>query len=226
MHASTSARHEVRWLNGSAESFEVLIDHPPEPIAQVLIMHPHPKLGGDARHKVPFMIARALLSAGFTCWRPSLKSAGSLEGTHAGDTSGLDELCGLLKVMQVHDERLPILIVGFSFGAHLVVHLARSLPPDIEIADFLLCGLPAGSVQGRRFYDTPPLPGAFVIHGESDQSVPLGQVLEWAAPHAQAVTVVPKADHFFSGRLPVLTGLLVERALSTLSLGSKRISAR
>jgi alpha/beta superfamily hydrolase len=33
-------------------------------------------------------------------------------------------------------------------------------------------------------------------------------VLEWARPHAQPIVVVPGADHFFSGRLPLLRNLV------------------
>ncbi|MFZ6047382.1 hypothetical protein ACFW0H_14850 [Pseudomonas sp. CR3202] len=119
----------------------------------------------------------------------------------------------MLKTMHRQHENLPIVVVGFSFGAHLAAHLSCRQSQSVAIADFLLCGLPAGNVMDQRHYETPPVPGAYVVHGEADESVPLRQVLEWAAPQGNAVTVVPHADHFFNGTLPTLTRLLVERAL-------------
>lgn len=49
-----------------------------------------------------------------------------------------------------------------------------------------------------------------MVHGEHDERVPLAAVLEWARPHVQPVVVVPGADHFFSGRLPLLRRLVTE----------------
>lgn len=209
--------HETRWLQGTCAPVEVLLDHAPEPLAQALILHPHPKLGGDARHKVPFMIARTLAAAGLTCWRPSLPHAGMQTGTHDGSGSEVDDLGRLLEQMRLQHERLPLIVVGFSFGAHLAAHLAGRLPPGIEVAEFMLCGLPVGPVYGQRHYETPAVPGAFVVHGEQDQSVPLQQVLSWAAPQGCPVTVIPRVDHFFSGRLPALAQLLAERASFVIS---------
>lgn len=209
----TSPRRETLMHPGAFGSFEVLIDHPSEPVAQALIIHPHPRLGGTARHKVPHAIARALAASQITCWRPNLPHAGALEGRHDGNGGELDELCQLLKTMHQLHEDLPIVVVGFSFGAHLAAHLSCRQPQSVAIADFLLCGLPVGNVMDQRHYETPLVPEAYVVHGEADESVPLRQVLEWAAPQGNTVTVVPQADHFFTGNLSTLTRLLAERAL-------------
>ena len=48
-----------------------------------------------------------------------------------------------------------------------------------------------------------------VIHGESDDTVPLINVLDWARPQALPVTVVPGGSHFFHGQLPLLRSLVV-----------------
>jgi alpha/beta superfamily hydrolase len=74
----------------------------------------------------------------------------------------------------------------------------------------LLAGMPAGEVDGQRRYDPPQgLAETRVVHGELDTIVPLRSVLDWARPQAQPVVVVPGADHFFSGKLPVLRALLL-----------------
>jgi len=48
-----------------------------------------------------------------------------------------------------------------------------------------------------------------VIHGEQDERVAVASVFDWARPQMQPVVVVPGADHFFSGRLPVLRSLVM-----------------
>jgi alpha/beta superfamily hydrolase len=43
-----------------------------------------------------------------------------------------------------------------------------------------------------------------VIHGESDDVVPLAAVLDWARPQSLPITLVPGAGHFFHGQLTLL----------------------
>jgi uncharacterized protein len=52
------------------------------------------------------------------------------------------------------------------------------------------------------------------VHGEHDERVSLQSVLDWARPQSQPVVVVTGADHFFSGRLPVLRALLLSHLRS------------
>jgi len=51
---------------------------------------------------------------------------------------------------------------------------------------------------------------ALVVHGEVDETVPLGDVMNWARPQGMPVTVVPGGEHFFHGRLPTLKQLIVK----------------
>jgi alpha/beta superfamily hydrolase len=52
---------------------------------------------------------------------------------------------------------------------------------------------------------SPPVPaGTLVIHGESDETVPLAAVMDWARPQDLPVLVIPGADHFFHKKLPSL----------------------
>jgi alpha/beta superfamily hydrolase len=48
-----------------------------------------------------------------------------------------------------------------------------------------------------------------VIHGESDDTVPLAAVLDWARPQVLPVLVIPGGGHFFHGQLPLLKSLVV-----------------
>jgi alpha/beta superfamily hydrolase len=74
----------------------------------------------------------------------------------------------------------------------------------------VLAGLPNGEVEGqRRYVPEGGLADALVVHGENDERVALSKVLDWARPHGQPIVVIPGADHFFTGRLPVLRKLVL-----------------
>ena len=65
-----------------------------------------------------------------------------------------------------------------------------------------------GTAAGK--WDVPPAPGALLIHGEHDETIPLADVLAWARPQELPVVVLPGADHFFHRKLGALK-LLVQR---------------
>ena len=48
-----------------------------------------------------------------------------------------------------------------------------------------------------------------VIHGEGDEVVPLASVLDWARPQHLPIVVVPGGEHFFHGRLKVLSQIIL-----------------
>jgi alpha/beta superfamily hydrolase len=50
-----------------------------------------------------------------------------------------------------------------------------------------------------------------VVHGETDDTVPLPAVMDWARPQSLPVTVVPGVEHFFHGQLPLLKGLVLRQ---------------
>jgi alpha/beta superfamily hydrolase len=73
-----------------------------------------------------------------------------------------------------------------------------------------LAGLPSGEVEGgRRYVPEGGLPDVLIVHGENDERVALSALLDWARPLSQPIVVVPGADHFFSGRLPILRALVL-----------------
>ena len=202
----------AQLLDGPAGTMEVLFDLPKAPAVGVAIVaHPQPLLGGSATHKVPQLLARALCDAGWRVARPNFRGVGRSAGAHDrgdGETEDLLALCALLR------EAFPaqhLALVGFSFGAYVQARVASRLA---ELGDpawrVALAGMPFGDIVGARHYDTPrDVAGALIVHGEHDERVPLQAVFDWARPTSHPVVVVPGADHFFSGRLPVLRTLVL-----------------
>ena len=97
-------------------------------------------------------------------------------------------------------------LAGFSFGAFVTSHAVARLHEERHISKVVLVGTAAS-----RFQVAPISPElhdrTLVIHGESDDTVPLSAVLDWARPQHLPVTVVPGVVHFFHGQLPLLKHL-------------------
>ena len=47
-----------------------------------------------------------------------------------------------------------------------------------------------------------------VLHGETDDTVPLADAMNWARPQGLPITVVPGVGHFFHGQLPLLRAVI------------------
>ena len=76
--------------------------------------------------------------------------------------------------------------------------------PRFRLAPMILVGTAAS-----RFQVPPVGSDAIVIHGETDDVVPLAAVLDWARPQDLPVVVLPGAGHFFHGRLTQVKSLIL-----------------
>lgn len=200
-------------FDAAAGRVEVLLDRPHRPcVGAVIVAHPQPLLGGDAQHKVPHFLARALADAGWLCLRPNFRGAGNSEGVHDGGQGESEDLLSLAVILQSEPSIPRLALVGFSFGAYVQARVASRLAdagrPAWRVG---LLGMPFGEVADGRRYDPPDgFPDAFAAHGERDERVPLQAILDWARPRRQPLVVVPGADHFFTGKLPVLRALVLD----------------
>lgn len=199
-------------LDGPAGPIESLVDTPGQRLAGIaVIAHPQPLLGGSANHKIPQILARSLRDLGWMTVRPNFRGVGQTAGQHDGGIGETEDLVAIIAELRNGFSDLPLALIGFSFGAFVQSRVARRLEQeDMPASHVVLAGLPVGSVEDKRHYPTEAVPaGSLVIHGEHDERVSLGNVLNWARPHLQPVVVVPGADHFFSGKLAVLRALVI-----------------
>ena len=80
-----------------------------------------------------------------------------------------------------------------------------ALPSELRSIQTILCGLPTATVAGVRHYQTPEIKGDILfIHGEADDVTTLSDMITWAKPQRHLVTVLPGANHFFTGYLKQL----------------------
>jgi alpha/beta superfamily hydrolase len=199
-------RTEQRLIDGPAGRIELALDWPADGIATgvACIGHPHPLYGGTLDNKVTATIARAFAGLGWLALRFNFRGVGASDGTHdqgAGETD--DFLHVLRSVPQLADvaARLPpacpLALAGFSFGSFVAARTAQRLAAAARPVDYLIL---VGAAAGKW-----PMPevraDTLVIHGESDDTITLGAVLDWARPQGLPVLVIPGADHFFHRKL-------------------------
>jgi uncharacterized protein len=188
---------------------------PADPKKLALVCHPHPLFGGTMDNKVVQTVARALVQCGYTTLRFNYRGVGTSQGTW---DEGRGEVDDALAVLAAHPRPVgaALVIAGFSFGgfvatqvaAQLATQLAAQLqaqPAEHPVTPHVVLVAPAVV----NFNAAPVPAGTLVVHGESDDVVPLQAVFDWARPQQLPVTVLPGAGHFFHGQLPGLKQLVV-----------------
>jgi len=199
---ATTRRVEIP---GPVGVIECAIDAPAGPQAGIaLIAHPHPLHGGTLDNKVTQTLARAYVDLGWLAVRPNFRGVGASAGTHDEGRGEVDDLAAVHAYARATFGPGPLALAGFSFGTAVQLRLAiRLAAAGDPTARMTLVGVAAA------YADMPPAPaGTLVIHGELDETVPLGAVLDWARPQDLPVVVVPGADHFFHRKLHLIRDLV------------------
>ena len=192
-------------IAGPAGDIECAVDEPAHgaaPRGVAVLCHPHPQHGGTMDNKVVQTLARVFVQLGYATVRFNFRGTGASQG---GWDEGRGEIDDAAAVLAAHRSAgQPLVLAGFSFGGYVASQLAQRLP-ESERAERLVLVAPA-----VRNFEVPPVSaGTLVIHGETDDVVPLEALFEWARPQSLPVTVLPGAGHFFHGQLPVLKQIVL-----------------
>ena len=201
---------ETVLIDGPAGPIELIVDNPGAPRGIALVCHPHPLFGGTNTNKVTQTLARTFAALGYVALRPNFRGVGQSAGTH---DDGRGECTDMLAVIDEAKRRfgdLPVALAGFSFGAYVQTRVAQALAEANHPAQRLvLVGTAAGHVEGARQYAAKAVAAdTIVIHGATDTTVPLANVLAWAEPLELPVTVIAGADHFFHRRLQLIRDIV------------------
>ncbi len=188
-------------IEGTAGAIETDINDPGASRRGIaLIAHPNPVQGGTKDNKVVTTLAKTFFALDHAVLRPNFRGVGASAGTH---DEGRGEAEDLVAVAEYARERFgpqPLTLAGFSFGGFVQTSVAK----QIHARRLVLVG-PAVN----RFSAEKVPAGTLVIHGEHDDVVPLADVLAWARPQNLPVVVVPGGDHFFHGRLSLLSQIVL-----------------
>lgn len=203
------------FIDGPVGKIEVFVDYPKTDVRGfAVVCHPHPLQGGTPHHKVPALLAKTLVEHGCVVYRPSARGSGQSEGIHDEGFGETDDTLAVIAYARAQHPTVEFYAGGFSFGAHVMAKCYATLPPELRPKKTMLCGLPTNTVAGLRHYETPALQGDILfVHGEADDITLLQDLIEWAKPQHHIITLLPGANHFFTGYLKPLR-LALHRYLS------------
>lgn len=204
---------EKIYLQAEAGQVQVYEDRPENIKAIALVTHPHPLMGGNPKHKIPQLMAEIFAEHGCLVWRPNFRGSGDSHGEHDDGVGESKDIANLAMQMQEKYPNLPFYAGGFSFGSHVWAKSFHLLDQAHRPKQMVLAGLPAGRVRDLIDYQTPEIDhDILLIHGEQDEITPLADVVAWAKPQRHPITIMPGANHFFTGYLKPLRSV-IERFL-------------
>jgi uncharacterized protein len=190
-------------IAGPAGALECAIDRPAEaPRGVAVVCHPHPLHGGTMDNKVAQTLARAFVQLGYVAVRFNYRGVGQSEGGFGEAVGETDDAMAVIG--KYRDPALPLALAGFSFGGFVAATAATRLPEGGKAERIVLIG------PSTKELSVPAVPeDTLVIHGETDDVVPLSATLDWARPQVLPVVVVPGVGHFFHGQLTLLKNLVI-----------------
>jgi len=198
MHPSSLERV---LIDGAAGTIETDINDPGTSRRGIaLIAHPNPVQGGTKDNKVVTTLAKTFFALDHAVLRPNFRGVGASAGHHDEGRGEAEDLVAVAQYARERFGRLPLTLAGFSFGGFVQTRVAKHVHPErLVLVGPAVDRFPAGKVQA----------GTLVIHGEHDDVVPLADVLAWARPQGLPVVVVPGGEHFFHGRLSLLSQIVL-----------------
>ena len=201
-------KHEKFTLTGGAGNMECVLMQPGEdaPRGIALVAHPHPLYGGTMDNKVAQTLARTFVGLGYATALFNFRGVGTSEGVHDHGHGETDDMQVMLEHMRARFPGLPVALTGFSFGTFVQAQLQQRLIAAGQPAERLVL---VGAAAGK--WAMPEVPAdTILIHGETDDTIPLADVFEWARPQDIPVIVIPGADHFFHRKLGHIKNLVTQ----------------
>ncbi|SAL12159.1 alpha/beta fold family hydrolase-like protein [Caballeronia cordobensis] len=204
-----NAQTEKFLIDGPVGKIECALDRTDQtPRGIALVAHPHPLFGGTMDNKVAQTLARTFVQLGYTTYRSNFRGVGETAGEHDNGIGEQDDLLALIDHMRAQPGQAdtPIVLAGFSFGTFVLSHVAkRMLEAGKQIERIVFVGTAASR------WEVAPVPDTtLVIHGETDDTVPIQSVYDWARPQELPVVVIPGGEHFFHRKLHILKRVIVD----------------
>jgi uncharacterized protein len=204
-----NAQTERFLIDGPAGKIEVALDRAEgTPRGIVLVAHPHPLFGGTMDNKVAQTLARTFVQLGYTTYRSNFRGVGQTQGEHDNGIGERDDLLAVIAHMreQPGQADVPLVLAGFSFGTFVLSHAAKHLRDAGQAIERMVF---VGTAASR--WEVAEVPeNTLVIHGEVDETVPIGSVYDWARPQELPVVVIPGGEHFFHRKLHILKRVIVD----------------
>jgi alpha/beta superfamily hydrolase len=199
-------------IAGAAGAIECAIDAPAGASrGTVVVCHPHPQHGGTMDNKVVQTLARAFVALGWRSVRFNFRGIGASQGAWDDGVGEVDDALAVIAALAADGS--PFMLAGFSFGAYVAAQAATRLADSAKPQRMVLVG---PSTERQQMAGVPA--DTVVIHGETDDVVPLAATLAWARPQSLPIIVLPGVGHFFHGQLGLLKNVVVQELTPRMPL--------
>lgn len=187
-----AGRIEARYTAGKSEN---------APIA--LILHLHPKAGGNMNNPVTVQLYQLFTARGFSVLRFNFRGVGKSQGEFDAGIGELADAATALDWLQAKNPTASqFWVAGYDFGAYIGMQLLMRRPET----DGFISVSPPTNAYDFSFLAPCPASGMF-LHGGNDSIVPSAEVDRVVAKlrSQKGITVdyetVPDATHFWDGQL-------------------------
>jgi len=201
----------VREIPGPAGPLEALLDLPAgSPRVGVVFAHPLPIKGGTMHTKVVFQSAKALNRIGCAVLRFNFRGVGRSAGTWDNGRGEMDDYRAAVDFLSGRYPDLEMWAAGFSFGSYIAM---ISGADDDRICTLIGIAPPVNRYEFASVkLSTKP---KFVVHGESDELIPLKAVREFYAQlqEPKEFVEIDRANHLFDGQASEVGDALEELLL-------------
>jgi uncharacterized protein len=204
----TSQKVPCRSTDGL--ELEAEADDVEEPSAAVVLCHPHPKMGGTMNAPLLLALRDAFIRRGWPVLRFNFRGIGASEGESSIGLAEVEDAAGAVASARDRWAGVPIVLVGWSFGAAVAVRLAErddSLAACVAIAPAVVprgnvtAGLPIAS---DAEVDVPLL----LVCAAHDEVAPCPGCEAWAQETRADYRTIAGANHFFWGKYERLAAVL------------------
>jgi len=188
----------VREIPGPVGPLEALLDRPNGvPKAAVVFAHPLPIEGGTMHTKVVYQSAKALTRIGCVVLRFNFRGVGRSAGEWDKGRGELDDYRAAVDFLSSKYPDLEMWAAGFSFGSYIAM---TSGADDDRICALIGIAPPVDRYEYASVkLSTKP---KFIVHGESDELIPLRAVREFYARlhEPKELVEIDRANHLFDGQ--------------------------
>src|SRR5688572_3064635 len=147
-----------------------------DPRAVVVFAHPLPTEGGTMHTKCVFQASKALSRIGCVVLRFNFRGVGRSAGAWDEGRGEMDDFRAAVNYMAAEHPGLEMWTAGFSFGSHIAATIGAA---DERVCALVMIGPPVNKYEFAAVQtSTKP---KFIIHGESDELIPIKLVREFYA---------------------------------------------
>jgi uncharacterized protein len=183
----------------------------------VVFAHPLPIKGGTMHTKVVFQAAKALTRIGCVVLRFNFRGVGRSAGTWDNGGGEMDDYRAAVDFVSARYPDLELWAAGFSFGSYIAMTAGAD---DDRICALIGIAPPVNRYEYASVkLSTKP---KFIVHGESDELIPLKAVREFYArlQDPKELVEIDRANHLFDGQASEV-GDALEELLTDFSCGKQ-----